>query len=341
MSLNNRKCKIVVDAMGGDYVPLNPIKGAILAEKESSNIDVLLIGDKEKIVQTITDEKLSFDTSKILHASEIIDMHDSPTTALKQKKDSSIVKGAELVKEEKADAFVSAGNTGAMMAASTLLMGRIKGFGRPTIGAQFPTEDKKVSTLYDVGASVDSKAVHLLEYAIMGTIYAQEIDSIKNPTVGLLSVGEEDTKGNKITFEALELLRNSKLNFVGNVEGRDILKGGTDIIVCDGFTGNIILKFGESFINFLKSRVRAYSEEGFLNKIFALITKKVFKESLRDMDYQSHGGVPLLGVNGISIIGHGSSSALAMKNMILKANEMYQKDLINKLKEGREYYGNL
>jgi len=341
MSQNNRKCKIVVDAMGGDYVPLNPIHGAIQAESQSSTLEVLLIGDKNKIKKTITDEKLNFDESKIIHAPEVIDMHDSPTTALKQKKDSSIVKGAELVKEQKADAFVSAGNTGAMMAASTLLMGRIKGFGRPTIGAQFPTSDKKTCTLYDVGASVDSKAIHLLEYAIMGTIYAQEIDGLKNPSVGLLSVGEEESKGNKITFEALELLKNSKLNFVGNVEGRDILNGGTDIIVCDGFTGNIILKFGESFISFLKNRVKSYAGEGILNKIYALITKKVFKESLRDMDYQSHGGVPLLGVNGISIIGHGSSSALAMKNMILKANEMFQKGLINKLKEGREYYGNL
>jgi glycerol-3-phosphate acyltransferase PlsX len=175
----------------------------------------------------------------------------------------------------------------------------------------------------------------------MGTIYAMEVDGINNPSVGLLSVGEEESKGNAVSFEALELLKNSKLNFVGNVEGRDILNGDVDIIVCDGFTGNIILKFGESFISFLKSRVRSYADQGILSKINALITKKVFKASLKDMDYQSHGGVPLLGVNGISIIGHGSSSPLAMKNMILKANDMHQKNLINKLKEGREYYGNL
>jgi glycerol-3-phosphate acyltransferase PlsX len=175
----------------------------------------------------------------------------------------------------------------------------------------------------------------------MGTIYAKEVDGIKNPSVGLLSVGEEETKGNSVTLETLQLLKNSKLNFIGNVEGRDILKGNVDIIVCDGFSGNIILKFGESFISFLKDRVRSYADNGILNKIYALITKKVFKESLKDMDYQSHGGVPLLGVNGISIIGHGSSSPLAMKNMILKANTMYQSNLINKLKEGREYYGNL
>ncbi len=341
MFQNIRKCKIIVDAMGGDFVPQNPILGAVDALKESSNIEVFLIGDKGKIEKVISSENISFDLSKIIHASEVIDMHDSPTIALKKKKDSSIVKGAQLVKEQFADAFVSAGNTGAMMAASTLLIGRIQGFGRPTIGAQFPTSKMKPCTVYDVGASVDSKPIHLLEYAIMGTIYAKEVDQIENPTVGLLSVGEEDTKGNSVTLETLELLKNSKINFIGNVEGRDILNGSADIIVCDGFSGNIILKFGESFINFLKIRIRSYADQGILNKIKALVTKTVFKESLKDMDYQSHGGVPLLGVNGISIIGHGSSSPLAMKNMILKAGYMYQKDLINKLKEGREYYGNL
>ena len=341
MSQNIRKCKIIVDAMGGDFVPQNPILGAVDALKESSNIEIFLIGDKEKIESSISSENVSFDSSKIIHASEVIDMHDSPTIALKQKKDSSIVKGAQLVKEQFADALVSAGNTGAMMAGSTLLIGRIQGFGRPTIGAQFPTSKMTPCTVYDVGASVDSKPIHLLEYAIMGTIYAKEVDQIKNPTVGLLSVGEEDTKGNSVTLETLELLKNSKLNFIGNVEGRDILNGSADVIICDGFTGNIILKFGESFINFLKSRIRSYADQGLLNKIKALVTKTVFKESLKDMDYQSHGGVPLLGVNGISIIGHGSSSPLAMKNMILKAGLMYQKDLINKLKEGREDYGNL
>ena len=327
--------------MGGDFVPQNPTIGAIEALKDTSSIEVFLIGDKNKIEKTISDNNLDFDKSKIIHTTEIIDMHDSPTNALKIKKDSSIVKGAKLVKEQFADAFVSAGNTGAMMAASTLLIGRIQGFGRPTIGAQFPTSTQNVCTVYDVGASVDSKPIHLLEYAIMGTIYAKEVDGIKNPSVGLLSVGEEETKGNNVTLETLELLKKSKLNFIGNVEGRDILNGKVDIIVCDGFSGNIILKFGESFISFLKDRVRSYAANGVVNKIFALITKKVFKESLKDMDYQSHGGVPLLGVNGISIIGHGSSSPLAMKNMILKANTMYQSNLINKLKEGREYYGNL
>ncbi len=341
MSIDNRKCKIIVDAMGGDYAPLNPILGAIEAINTNSSIEILLVGIKSEIEKTIKENNLSFNVDNIVHASQVIDMHDSPTNALKLKKDSSIVKGAELVKSKEADAFVSAGNTGAMMAASTLIIGRIKGFGRPTIGAQFPTNNKKVCSVYDVGASVDSKPAHLFEYAIMGTIYAQEIDGIKNPTVGLLSVGEEETKGNSVTIESHEMLKKSKINFIGNVEGRDILNGKVDIVVCDGFVGNIILKFGESFITFLKGRVRTYADKTLLNKLKALITKKVFKQSLSDMDYQSHGGVPLLGVDGISIIGHGSSSPLAIRNMILKANEMYQKKLLIKLREGRDYYGHL
>ncbi|MBI1933941.1 MAG: phosphate acyltransferase PlsX [Ignavibacteriales bacterium] len=340
MSENN-KCKIIVDAMGGDFTPQNPVIGAIEAIRQNPNIDVYLIGITSEIEKVLKEKNLTFNPSKIIHTNEVITMHDTPTIALKQKKDSSIVKGAELVRDKFAHAFVSAGNTGAMMAASTLIIGRIKGFGRPTIGAQFPTIDKKVCTVYDVGASVDSKPNHLLEYAIMGTIYAKEIDGIKNPSIGLLNIGEEESKGNSVTFEAFEMLKKSKLNFIGNVEGRDILKGKADIIVVDGFIGNILLKFGESFISFLKIRVKKYAEDSFANKIKALITKNVFKASLKDMDYENHGGVPLLGVDGISIIGHGSSSPTAIKNMILKANEMFEKDLLNKLKEGKEIYGNL
>ena len=337
----NNKCRIVVDAMGGDYAPIAPILGVNEAIKQNSDLEIILIGDESKIIEILQKEKISFDRSRIIHTTEVIEMHDTPIESLKKKKDSSIVKGVTLVKDGNADAFVSPGNTGAVMAASTLIIGRIKGFGRPTIGAQFPTNSNRVCTVYDVGASVDSKSSHLIEYGIMGTIYAQEIDGIKNPTIGLLSVGEEDTKGNSLVLESFEKLKTSKLNFVGNVEGRDILKGKTDIVLCDGFVGNIILKFGESFVHFLKERIKNYAEHSLANKFRALITKGVLKNSLADMDYQNHGGVPLLGVNGISIIGHGSSSPFAIKNMILKANEMFEKDLINKFERGKDLYANL
>ena len=172
----------------------------------------------------------------------------------------------------------------------------------------------------------------------MGTIFAHEIYKVNNPTVGILNVGEEEEKGNELTFATHELLKNSKLNYIGNVEGRDVLNGKVDIIVCDGFVGNIILKFGESVIGFLKSKIKSYAEDGILNKVRALVTKTVLKVSLKDMDYQYHGGVPLLGVNGISIIGHGSSTPLAIKNMVLRAKEMYDQNIIEKFEESLEYY---
>jgi glycerol-3-phosphate acyltransferase PlsX len=174
----------------------------------------------------------------------------------------------------------------------------------------------------------------------MGTIFSKEIYKIDNPTVGLLSVGEEEEKGNELTFAAHKLLKESKLNFIGNVEGRDVLNGNVDVIVCDGFVGNIILKFGESVIGLLKSKVKSYAESSILNKVKALVTKGVLKESLKDMDYQYHGGVPLLGVNGISIIGHGSSSPLAIKNMVLRAKEMYDLNILQKFEESLKYYAN-
>jgi len=332
------KCRIAIDAMGGDYAPKHEILGAIAAMQADNSFELILVGDKAKILEVAKQENISIDEKMIYHASQIIDMHDKPTDAIKSKPDSSLVVGAKLVKEKKADAFVSAGNTGAMMAASTLIMGRIPGVGRPTIGAMFPTIQNKFCLVFDVGASVDSKPQHLLEYAVMGSIFAKEIFRNENPTVGLLSVGEEDSKGNELTFATHKLLKESKLNFHGNVEGRDVLKGTTDVIVCDGFVGNIILKFGESVLTFMKSRIKNYAKKGIINSLKALIVKGVLKATLSDMDYETHGGVPLLGINGISIIGHGSSSPLAIKNMILRAKEMYDKNLLTKFEEALKPY---
>jgi phosphate acyltransferase len=333
-----RNCRIIVDAMGGDYAPQNVVQGAIQAMNEA-DIDLYLIGIKSEIKKVISANQLAFDDSKIIDTPEVITMEDSPTTSLKQKQNSSMVVGARYVKEQKADAFVSAGNTGAMMAASTLIMGRIPGVGRPTIGANFPNSSG-VSTLFDVGSSVDSKPRHLVEYAIMGSIYVREMFGIENPTVGVLSVGEEESKGNEVSLTALNLLKNSGLNFVGNVEGRDILKGTVNVVVCDGFVGNIILKFGEGVLTLLKHKFREYAGKSVVNKLKIGLVKSTLKEILKDFDYQEQGGVPLLGVNGISIIGHGSSSPKAIKNMVLRANEMYQKDLVNKIEKSILNYSN-
>lgn len=324
--------------MGGDYAPANAILGAVDAANENSEIELFLVGKEKAILQVLDENKISFDKEKIINADEVIEMSDSPTSALKTKPNSSIVIGAKLVKDKQADAFVSAGNTGAMMAASTLIMGRLKGCSRPTIGATFPTAKDTYCLVYDVGASVDCKPSHLYEYALMGSIFVKEIFGIQKPTVGLLSVGEEETKGNEVTFATHKLLKESHLNFVGNVEGRDILKGTTDIVVCDGFVGNIILKFAESFMGTLKSTLKSYAEKGIMNKLKALVTKITLKGALKKFDYQTYGGVPLLGVNGISIIGHGSSSALAIKNMVLRAKEMHDKNLIQKFEESLKVY---
>ncbi|MBU1098889.1 MAG: phosphate acyltransferase PlsX [Bacteroidetes bacterium] len=319
--------------MGGDYAPQNIVLGAIDALKSDPNFELILVGKTDAIEEILKKEGFKSDRLEIIDAQEVIDMSDNPTSALKTKKNSSIVIGANLVKDKKAHAFVSAGNTGAMMAASTLLIGRIKGVARPTIGANIPNQKGRSTTLFDVGASIDSKPIHLLEQAILGSIYVEELQGIKNPTVGILSIGEEESKGNDLTFAATKLLREANINFIGNVEGRDILKGTSDIVVTDGFIGNIILKFAESIIGLLKYKLKMYAKKNLWNALRVLFAKGSLKGALQDMDYQSHGGVPLLGINGISIIGHGSSSPLAIKNMILRAKEMYDKNLIQKFEE--------
>ena len=319
--------------MGGDFAPLNDVSGAIIAaESNPDSLEIILAGNEKLIKDELMKHKVSPTNIQIVNATEVVSMDDSPTESLKTKPDSSLSVGIKLVKEGKADAFVSAGNTGAVMAASTLRLGRLEGVGRPTIGSLFPT-DKGLTMVFDVGASVDCKAQHLLEFAMMGSIYVRNIYGIENPKVALLSVGEEKTKGNNVTVEAHELLEKSDLNFVGNVEGRDILNGKVDIVVCDGYVGNVILKFAESVLEMMKNKFRTYASKGFFKKIWVGIMYGTLKNViLKDFDYQEYGGVPLLGVNGVVIIGHGKSSPIAIKNMILKAEEMIRKNVNEKIK---------
>lgn len=315
--------RIVLDTMGADFSPKHEVQGALLAHKELGNeIQLILSGDSELIRAELKASSVAPDTFAIIDAPNTILMTDEPVAALRTKRDSSIVRGLEAVKGGTADAFVSAGNTGAVMSAGTLELGRIKGVSRPTIGSLFPRSVGGYTLVFDVGATVDAKAHWLREYAVMATVYAREILHVANPTVALLSVGEEDTKGNELVFESAELIKQTNVNFVGNVEGRDVLNGKVDIILCDGFTGNVLLKFAGSVLGALKTRIKRYSEGGIVNKLKAAITASVLKTSLRDFDYQEYGGVPLLGVKGVVIIGHGSSSPLAIKNMIRRAAEM-------------------
>lgn len=338
-STEQTKCKIVVDAMGGDYAPQNAIVGAVQALNINNDFELYLVGQKNEIISLLKKNNLSFDEKFIVNADQVIEMGESPTTAIKSKPDSSIVVGAKLVKEKKADAFVSAGNTGAMMSASTLIIGRIPGVGRPTIGAEIPNI-YGTCYLYDVGAGKDAKPIHLLEYAIMGTIYAREMGGVSNPSVGVLSMGEEEGKGNEVANEAYNLLKNSKLNFVGNVEGRDILTGKVDVVVCDGFVGNILLKFGEAVPKLLKHLLEQTAKKNLIDALKIVLVKSTLKKALKSLDYQEHGGVPLLGVNGISIIGHGSSTPKAITNMVLKAKLMYDKKLVEKIQKSINEYSN-
>jgi len=326
--------------MGGDFAPANVVRGAVDALREQGGrITPILVGQEPRIRAEL--DRLSWngkDGLEVVHASEVVEMHDSPNTALKAKKDSSIVVGVGLHRDRKGDAFVSAGNTGAVLSASTLILGRLKGVSRPTIGALFPTEGSPCF-LVDAGANVDCKPRHLYEFGVMGSVYVSALVGKAEPTVGLLSIGEEDGKGNEVTMEAMEMFRKSRLNFIGNVEGRDILKGKVDVAVCDGFVGNILLKFGESVPGFLKSRLKEFAETGLWNKIRLLMAQGGLRAVLKKLDYQEYGGVPLLGVNGVSIIGHGGSTPKAIKNMILRAEEMVRWSINEKIQEAMGTHG--
>jgi glycerol-3-phosphate acyltransferase PlsX len=310
--------------MGTDSAPVSEVAGAIEAVKLSDDVNIILVGDTAKIETEL--KKFTFDSSRIRvhHASEVIEMDESPTDALRKKTDSSIISGLKLQRNKEAQAFISAGNTGAVMAASLFVLGRIANVTRPTIGSIFPT-DRGKTILFDVGANVDCKPVHLLEFAAMGTVFAEHIYDCKNPRVALLNVGEEKSKGDILSVEAYELLEKSSLNFIGNLEGRDVLKGKAEVIVCDGFTGNVVLKFAESVLGVLKNRFRDYASGNIFKKIWVGLMYGTLRKILKDFDYQEHGGVPLLGVNGVSIIGHGSSSPKAIVNMILRAEQMVKK----------------
>lgn len=326
--------------MGGDFAPAHVVAGAFDALTQApGRFTLALVGRQEDIASEIA--KLGAARTRILppegsyqvvHAPEVIEMHDLPNAALKTKRQSSISVGLSLHREGKVQAFLSAGNTGAVMSAATLILGRLPGVGRPTIGALVPTAGSPC-LLVDAGANVDCRPNHLREFGVMGSIFVSAMLNIKRPRVGILSIGEEDTKGNEVSLEAFHLLRKSDVEFVGNVEGRDILKGRVDVVVCDGFVGNILLKFGESIPEFFKARFRQFAERSVWNKLIGLVARNGLRQVMKELDYQEHGGVPLLGVNGVTIIGHGGSTPKAIKNMIFRAEEMVNKNVNSKIQE--------
>jgi glycerol-3-phosphate acyltransferase PlsX len=324
--MGSSKLKIVVDAMGGDFAPVNEIEGSVQALREHDGIEVILVGKEAALRAELAKHQTGSLSISIVDAAEVITMEDSPTAALKQKRNSSLAIGMTLHKDGKAHAFVSAGNTGAVLSASTLILGRIKGVSRFMIGAFLPSENG-VCLLVDAGTNVDCRPQHLFEFAVMGSIYATRIFKYESPAVGLLNVGEEESKGNEVVREAYKLLKGSPLNFQGNVEGRDILRGKVRVVVCDGFVGNAILKFGESVPSFLKAKLLAYADQSLLRKGVLGLVRGALRTVFKEMDYEEYGGVPVLGVNGVSIIGHGKSTPKAIKNMILKAVEVASADI--------------
>jgi glycerol-3-phosphate acyltransferase PlsX len=322
--------KIAIDVMGGDFAPVNEIEGVIKAFEvlgSKSNFEVVLIGKEGIITSHLNKYNLSNVRYSIINADEVITMKDDATSALKSKKNSSLYIGMELLRNKQVDAFLSAGNTGAMLSTATILLGRIKGVSRPTIGTFFPTMTGNPTLIVDVGANVDCKPRFLFEFAIMGAEYYKLMLGVEKPKIGLLNIGEEDSKGNEVSLLTNKMLKEVDVNFHGNIEGRDIFKGVVDVVVCDGFTGNIILKFAESFLSFFKHKVKSYADKSLINKLKVLSIKPTLKDIMKEFDYQEYGGVPLLGVNGIVMISHGSSSPKAIKNMIFRTIEVLEKDL--------------
>ncbi|MGA9407555.1 MAG: phosphate acyltransferase PlsX [Bacteroidota bacterium] len=329
MNHAERKLRIAIDAMGGDFAPRHEVQGAVEVLRQTGNrFEVVFVGKEEAIRSELAKTNTDGLLFSVVPAGEVIDMHDSPVVALKQKPNSSLVVGMMLHKEKKIDAFVSAGNTGAVTAASTLLLGRIRGVSRPTVAAIFPSETGP-TLIVDAGAVTDCKPHFLFEFGVMGSIYSEYVFKKKNPRVGLLNVGEEETKGDERAKEtyAKFVAGKEKINFIGNIEGRDILQGKADVVVCDGFLGNVLLKFAESVPSFLKVKFKNYAAEGLMQTILMGLLKNPLRKIFKDFDYQEFGGVPLLGVNGVSIIGHGSSTPKAIANMMLRAEEMVNKKI--------------
>ncbi len=321
--------KIAIDAMGGDYAPEEIVNGAVLACRELS-AEVILVGNEKKITDLLKNQSVSGLKLEIYNTSEVIEMDEHPANAVKKKKDSSLVVANRLVKEGAASAVISAGNTGAAMSASLLTLGRIKGINRPAIASPMPT-NTGVSVLLDAGANADCDPDNLLQFALMGSIYAEQVFSIAKPRVGLLSIGEEETKGNKLTIEAHQLLKQSKLNFIGNIEGRDVHHGECEVIVCDGFVGNIVLKLSEGLASALFGQIKTALTKNLITTTGALMVKSAFKSIKGKMDYTEYGGAPLLGLNGISMISHGRSNAKAIKNAVKAAMKAVNEDIVGKI----------
>jgi len=314
--------RVALDAMGGDRAPSVNIEGALEAVLEWPDIEVILVGKEKEIKEGLRGKKT--ERIEIVHASEAIAMDDQLTTAIRKKKDSSIKRAVELVKNGRADAVLSAGHSGITMALAHLILGKAKGVERPAIATLMPSL-KENFLLLDAGANVDCTAKNLLEFALMADAYARLVMDRNNPKIALLSIGEEEVKGNELTKEAFKLLERADINFVGNIEGREIFKGGVDVVVCDGFVGNVVLKTSEGLAEAALKMLRKEITGRFSGKIGYMFLKPALKSFKKKTDYAEVGGAPLLGINGACIICHGRSSSKAIKNAIKMASDFASK----------------
>ena len=328
-----RRTRVALDAMGGDRGPEVNVTGAIAAARDLGS-DVVLVGDEAVLRQQLAAHDTRGLALSIRHAPEAVEMGESPMAALRKKKQSSIRIGLDLVKKGEADAFVSAGNTGAVMTTALVVLGTVAGVERPAIAIVVPTATDQ-AVLLDAGANVDCKARHLLQFAIMGHIYARDILRRPRPRVGLLSIGEEESKGNELTREAFRALEEEHaLNFIGNVEGRDVFSGSADVVVCDGFIGNVALKISEGLVETIFQLLRDELRQGLRARVGSYLLVPTFRRFKRRIDSSEYGGAPLLGVNGVCMISHGRSSAKAIRNAIRAAEGCVDTRVIAHIREG-------
>ena len=324
--------KVALDAMGGDNAPGEIVKGAIDAVTENKEVKVYLVGKEALVKDELSKYKFNADQVEVVDATEVIEMAEPPVMAIRKKKDSSIVKALHLVKDGTCDAFVSAGSSGAVLVGGQLIVGRIKGVERPPLAPLIPTE-KGASLLIDCGANVDARPSHLVQFAKIGTVYMQSIMGIENPRVAIVNIGAEEEKGNALVKETFPLLKNTpEINFIGSIEARDIPKGYADVIVCEAFVGNVILKLYEGVGGTLIKKVKEGMMTTLRSKIGALLVKPALKTCLKSFDLEEYGGAPLLGLKGLVVKTHGSSKAVEIKNTILQCQTFKEQDINEKIK---------
>jgi glycerol-3-phosphate acyltransferase PlsX len=332
--------RIVVDAMGGDHAPAVAVEGAIQAARDL-DLELVLVGRQEEVHAELAQHDAAGLAVTVHHASQVIEMDEHPAAAVKEKKDCSMVVGMEMLKRHEADAFFTAGNSGGALAAALFRLGRIRGIKRPALSTIFPSQTPQgYCFLLDIGANADCKPEYLVQFALMGSVYAERVLGVPNPRVAIVSNGEEEGKGNQLVQTTVPLLKASRFNFVGNAEGKDIPWGVADVVVTDGFTGNVILKLAEGVSRLLLDILKQEITSSNVSKVGALLAKPAFDQVKKRLDYREYGGAPLLGVDGVVFVGHGRSDSLAIRNGIRMAAQAVENGVLDAIKQGlAEYKG--